>query len=130
MHEKIKFQVPIHRFKVFHRIAGYHLLIESYLMIGHRFGKQVLADGFSGFVSLLMEMRRLGFEVHRTKHCVQQRLVDGPNGWGFMTLWNWNICLVVSLKVPLPRSSAMRFMASHCSGLQTLPGILTRTMNE
>jgi hypothetical protein len=36
-----------------------------------------------------------------------------------MTLWNWNVVLVVILNVPLPCSSAIRSICNHCSGMQT-----------
>ena len=46
-----------------------------------------------------------------------------------ITPCSWNAWRVVSRSVPLPKSSAIRSIASHCAGVQTPPGTRTRTMN-
>ena len=45
-----------------------------------------------------------------------------------ITPWSWKAWRVVSRSVRLPKSSAMRSIASHCAGVQTPPGTRTRTM--
>ena len=46
----------------------------------------------------------------------------------FSTPWNWKPCRVVTRKVPLPCSSAIRSSPRYCSPLMAPAGTATRTM--